>query len=99
MARWVRRIPKTARARIQLVNWMSRLGSVTYSHATVMRLARIVELRKPDDISVSAFLRSLHPSYDGLGNAVIRELDHRKSERIRDPAPRPTVTLDDWIAS
>lgn len=103
MARWATRIPKTTKARIQFENWIATLGRPP-SFATILRLARICELRgwrSENPGSLYEILSSLHPDYVDYYNDVVHELLRREATRERQAQAerRRPISLEEWVAS
>lgn len=93
--RWSSRIPNTLRAEIQVQNWINSLGCKSYSHATVLRLARIMELRGVAPEKVYWELRRDFPHFPDLNNRVIDTMKSRAYRRSREQElnPQPTHRL------
>jgi hypothetical protein len=83
-----RRIPATTRARVQVENYLLSLGAPTYNFATVLRLARHMEVWGIARRDVRDELARLgHPD---LTNVVLNELDRRDRQLAK---TRPVFRL------
>jgi hypothetical protein len=89
------RIPDTLKARVQVENYLRGLRP-SYSYTTVIRLARMVELRGyvvgNTSMSLYGELAKIHPDFVDLNNSVLRELHYRRRRRTK-----PSMTLDEFI--
>lgn len=102
------RVPDTLRCRIRVENYLRGLGR-RVSYTTILRVARIMELRGVrvghplrggigDSLGPNLYneLRRLHPDLVDLNNEVLHVLRMRAARREREPAP--SMTLDDYLA-
>lgn len=78
MSAW-KRVPKTARARIQVENYLAGLRAPSHSFATVLRLARIMELRGIEpNVSIYRTLVADFPAYLDLYVLIVEEMKARE---------------------
>jgi hypothetical protein len=88
------------RSQVQFENYLLRLRCPSYTHTTIRRIARMMELRGVQNDGLYLALRKMHPDLVDLNNPVLDEMNRRAAERAREAKENPpTLTLDEWVKS
>lgn len=80
MKAW-KRVPATARCRIQVENYLAGLRAPSHSFATVLRLARVMELRGVKPAGLYDALAADFPAYLDLYGLIFKEMQARERNR------------------